>query len=99
MPYATRRERVLFVVLMVGFTVLGMIVGGLISMGISKAWGAELELPPIIRCGQVSCDGEIGRFGTYADHYYVRRWKRMCQTGARYDAMREANDLGKRNPC
>lgn len=44
-------------------------------------------------------DGPVDKFGTYGDAYYKRRWERMCRTGARYEAMREANDLGKGFPC
>ena len=43
--------------------------------------------------------GDIDKFGTYSDEYYARRWKRMCEGPARYDAMREANDRGKPMPC
>jgi hypothetical protein len=58
---------------------------------VPRAYGAELSVPVI--------DGPIDKFGRYGDRYYQRRWKRMCAGPARYDAMREANDLGKRNPC
>jgi hypothetical protein len=44
-------------------------------------------------------DGAIGRFGVYSDQYMHRRWARMCKGPARYDAMREANQEGKPNPC
>jgi hypothetical protein len=74
------------------------------------AQGATLDLrnmPPMIMCGAAMCDkratyiadGEIDKFGRYSSKYYEKRWKRMCKTGARYDAMREANDMGKANPC
>lgn len=43
--------------------------------------------------------GEVSRFGVYGDHYYFRRWKRMCKGSERYEAMREAFDLKKGNPC
>jgi hypothetical protein len=42
---------------------------------------------------------QLGRFGTYSDEYYARRWRRMCDGPARYDAMREAADRGRPNPC
>lgn len=65
------------------------------------------ELAPMIMCGANMCDvrgayvgdGPIDKFGTYSLKYYERRWKRMCKTGARYDAMREANDMGRPQPC
>lgn len=41
----------------------------------------------------------IGVFGTYSDAYLHRRWVRMCRGPARYDAMREAYDMRKPDPC
>lgn len=43
--------------------------------------------------------GNLDGFGAYSSRYYERHWKRMCKTPARYDAMREAAEMGKRNPC
>lgn len=43
--------------------------------------------------------GEIGRFGTYSDAYLARRWTAMCATAARYQAMSEAYEHGKAQPC
>lgn len=44
-------------------------------------------------------DGDIGSFGVYSPAYYARRWRRMCAGPQRYDAMREANELGRPMPC
>jgi hypothetical protein len=41
----------------------------------------------------------LGLFGTYTMHYMHRRWARMCKGPARYDAMREAYELGAKQPC
>ena len=42
-------------------------------------------------------------FGTYNDAFMERRqakkWKKMCEGSARYDAMSEAYVLRKPNPC
>lgn len=42
-------------------------------------------------------------FGTYSDAYMARKqwrlWKQMCKGSARYQAMWEAHDAGKPNPC
>ncbi len=61
------------------------------------ARGANLDLPDLIVHGKDSA--HIDRFGAYADHYYYRRWARLCKGAGRYDAMREAYDLGKPDPC
>ena len=80
------------------FATLGLaslfIVLSLISL--SLAWGTELVLRPRAN-GAV--DSDISKFGRYGDAYYQRRWRRMCLGAARYDAMREADELGKPNPC
>lgn len=81
--------------LTLGFAIICMVVG----MTVKRAWGAELKLPNEITCGQTTCDGDISKFGRYSRAYYERRWKRMCKGGARYDAMREAFEAGKPNPC
>ena len=39
------------------------------------------------------------RYYRYGDHYYERRWRIMCLGPARYDAMAEAYELGRPNPC
>lgn len=42
-------------------------------------------------------------FGTYTQRYLdrqqLRRWQELCRGGGRYQAMSEAYDLGKPNPC
>lgn len=60
------------------------------------------ELPNYIKCGKAECNyrpGEIDKFGRYSLKYYERRWNKMCQGAARYDAMREAYDMRRPNPC
>lgn len=73
---------------------------------IGPATAAELDvktlagLPPEILYGQSKPDAtDLTKFGRYGDAYYQRRWARMCKGSARYEAMREAWDLGKRQPC
>lgn len=56
-----------------------------------------ITLPPEITHGHSW--GSIGRFGSYSDAWLERRWTAMCATAARYQAMSEAYDLGKANPC
>lgn len=70
---------------------------GVVLFASAQIVAAELNLP---RHGTpVHESSSLDRFGRYGDAYYLRRWKRMCAGSARYDAMREANDLGKPNPC
>jgi hypothetical protein len=42
-------------------------------------------------------------FGTYSQAYLDRRqakrWKKLCKGGGRYQAMSEANSVGKPDPC
>lgn len=87
--------------LLTGMFLLGSItVGGVVVYSVKRAVAADLAvLPPYITCGYRICDGDISKFGRYADHYYARRWKRMCNGPARYMAMSEAYDLGMKNPC
>lgn len=56
---------------------------------------AELRVPH----PRLNESSDLTRFGIYSDAYYARRWRRMCAGAARYDAMREANDMGRGNPC
>jgi hypothetical protein len=109
----TNRERVWFAFFSTLFGVSLIALGVVIAFWfVRTARGAELDLhkhnlPPMIMCGAAMCnakgtytaDGEIDKFGRYSSKYYEKRWKRMCKTGARYDAMREANDMGKEQPC
>lgn len=67
-----------------------------------QARAADLPLPPEITVGrsvQYDFGPALGTFGTYSDPYLRRRWQRMCATAARYQAMAEAYDHGKQNPC
>jgi len=36
---------------------------------------------------------------SYGDQYYARRWNKLCRGGGRYQAMAEAHEIGKPNPC
>jgi hypothetical protein len=76
---------------------------GVIAMLVAGTWAAlsaDLALPNLIVYGRSNPDSmPIGRFGTYSDAYYERRWARMCRGPMRYDAMREAFERGKQNPC
>lgn len=36
---------------------------------------------------------------TIQRHYLQKRWRKMCRGPERYDAMREAYDLGMKPPC
>ncbi len=42
-------------------------------------------------------------FGTYSqaykDRWQAKKWKRLCKGGGRYQAMGEAYEAGKPNPC
>jgi hypothetical protein len=42
-------------------------------------------------------------FGTYSQSYLDRRqakrWKELCKSGGRYQAMSEAYSVGKPDPC
>lgn len=67
-----------------------------------SARAADLRLPPEITIGRsVDYDygPQLGAFGTYSDAYLRKRWQRMCRTAARYQAMAEAYEHGKHNPC
>lgn len=80
------------------FLFLGIVLMTL-SLVASIVLAAELPVPRPDPRPFVGESGDLNKFGRYADSYYARRWKRMCAGPARYDAMREANDLGKGNPC
>lgn len=64
----------------------------------NSANGASLKLPSLITKGH-SDSARIDQFGKYNMAYYQRRWKRMCAGSARYDAMREAYEMKKEQPC
>ena len=70
------------------------------AFAIDEARGAEIDLPlpPEVTLGY-SYDRPMGVFGTYSTNYLRRRWARMCKGPDRYEAMREAFELGKENPC
>ncbi len=42
-------------------------------------------------------------FGSYSqaykDRWQLKKWRAMCKTGARYQAMSEAYNVGKPDPC
>jgi hypothetical protein len=76
--------------------VLGLAVG-LIAR---RAHGADIyALPNEIKHGRSMPDGDISTFGTYSPAYYRSRWSRMCKGPQRYDAMREAYDMQRPDPC
>lgn len=62
----------------------------------SPALGADVKIPD-----RLIYDDQkpLGMFGTYREHYLQRRWRNMCKGPARYDAMREAMEIGRPNPC
>jgi len=47
--------------------------------------------------------GEGPSFGTYTrayvDRQQAKRWRDLCKGGGRYQAMSEAYEAGKPNPC
>jgi hypothetical protein len=77
---------VAFVIFVVGFALF------LLICAIELGHSAELRIRDYQR-------SRLDRFGQYGDAYYERRWFKMCKGPARYDAMREAYELGKKNPC
>ena len=83
------------------FAALGFSIVIVCVVAVYAAHGAELMTfttrPP--QRALVIESMQLGRFGTYSDEYYARRWKRMCAGSARYEAMREANDRGRPMPC
>jgi hypothetical protein len=81
------------------FAMFGVLVAFVSLMFYVQAHGADLALPNLIKCGKSHCDRFEPSDEKFGDQYYERRWKQMCQGSARYDAMREAYDLGKAQPC
>jgi hypothetical protein len=63
----------------------------------------------ICACVQVSTQAQAympnqqPMFGTYSQFYLDRRqakrWKELCKSGGRYQAMSEAYSVGKPDPC
>jgi hypothetical protein len=80
-----------------------LLVWGLVGAGVQHARGADYICTPAQteagECLPLIDRPGIRAFGTYSDHYYQRRWARLCKGAGRYDAMREAYDLGKPDPC
>lgn len=90
----------------VGTVCSGLFIAAAILFLFSRPSGSSellLEVPDYIKCGEREClhyeGGPLGKFGTYSLPYMQRRWERMCDGPARYDAMREANDMGQPQPC
>lgn len=88
------------------FGALVFVAGALLCLlaffSMPRAHAADLRLPPEITVGrsvQYERGSALGAFGTYSDSYLRKRWRRMCATAARYQAMAEAYDHGKANPC
>lgn len=46
-----------------------------------------------------SADLPLARFGTYSDAHLRKRWANLCKGGGRYQAMAEAYELGRPDPC
>lgn len=65
----------------------------------SRARGADLLPIEITQGRSAPVDGDVSKFGRYDDAYMRRRWRRMCQGSARYQAMGEAYDARKPDPC
>lgn len=59
---------------------------------IPRVTGAEIALPKIITEG-------FGRPSRTVDAINAGRWREMCKGAARYEAMREAYELRKPDPC
>jgi hypothetical protein len=72
-----------------------------------RARAAELWLPPALIDRNLTPPPTImreestalGAFGTYSTNYMQRRWARLCKGGGRYQAMAEAYERGRPNPC
>lgn len=98
------------ILLTIAFCICVLIAGGLFLWCIitaTRVRGADLELLKK-KHGQMEyrfgdferpTDGDIGSFGVYSPGYYQRRWRRMCDGPQRYDAMREADAMGRPMPC
>jgi hypothetical protein len=72
---------------MVTFGIMLLVTLFFSALSISKAANLPLPSPnPIVRAG-------------YGDEYYKRRWEKLCMGGGRYQAMAEAHELRKPNPC
>lgn len=68
--------------------------------GIEKANAADLALPRLpYEITHGYSRAPLGTFGTYSNHYLHRRWARMCKGAARYQAMGEAYEMGRPQPC
>jgi hypothetical protein len=63
-----------------------------------RSRNAVLALTLALACTSASA-ASLGRFGTYSTVYIEKRWAKMCEGSARYQAMWEAHDLSKPNPC
>lgn len=73
-----------------------LLVAATIAAGLATSSSPRAEpatIPLTILPQEPRTDGDISRFGAYSDAYLQRRWRRMCATSARYDAMREAYDM------
>jgi len=66
-------------------------------------------IPALCACVLVSTQaqayqpGQHTTFGTYSkaylDRQQAKRWKQLCKGGGRYQAMSEAYEAGKPDPC
>jgi hypothetical protein len=108
-PYTTSQKVAIMVLSIAVFCLILLVIGGFLLWSViyaGRARGAELELPRHgktieYRFGDFErpTDGDIDKFGVYSLRYLERRWQRMCDGPQRYDAMREADSLGKPQPC
>ena len=90
--------RMIVGIMLICLMLVVVLVGVLIH--IPRSLGAEIALPREITRGSSFDDTQsLNRFGTYSTRYLERRWARMCKGPARYDAMREAYELGHGMPC
>jgi hypothetical protein len=86
----------------IGFGCTLFVVGALLLLAAfysTPARAAEKRVPLPREIVHGHSWGVIGRFGTYSDAHLARRWAKMCATAARYQAMSEAYELGKDQPC
>lgn len=93
-----KEERILAIIMLALMILVAALVWALVTM---PRAGYGRTLPKLITRG-TSFENEspsLDKFGIYSLHYMELRWQRMCKSAARYDAMREANDLGHTNPC
>lgn len=83
-------EKAIIGIMLMCLILLVVLVGVLIR--IPHVSSAELKLPKIIT-------RDFGRPSNTVDAINDGRWSEMCKGAARYEAMREAYELRKPDPC